>query len=150
MLTDATPNTTDSNAAQAAQKREAYIKSRLRQIRTWNMVGWLLWVLLAMACFWLYQQKPLYLNPAMLASQVQIGKMPTNEILQLAALGSLIFWGFIALLAAFIFQIYTAMYSERKLIRLFESIHCEDLAQYQQLESQTVTTEPSAHDTEPS
>lgn len=150
MLTDATPNTTDSNAAQAAQKREAYIKSRLRQIRTWNMVGWLLWVLLAMACFWLYQQKPLYLNPAMLASQVQIGKMPTNEILQLAALGSLIFWGFIALLAAFIFQIYTAMYSERKLIRLFESIHREDLAQYQQLDSQTVTTEPSARDTEPS
>ena len=150
MLTDAMPNTTDSNAAQAAQKREAYIKSRLRQIRTWNMVGWLLWVLLAMACFWLYQQKPLYLNPAMLASQVQIGKMPTNEILQLAALGSLIFWGFIALLAAFIFQIYTAMYSERKLIRLFESIHREDLAQYQQLDSQTVTTEPSARDTEPS
>ena len=148
MLTDATPKTIDSNAAQAAQKREAYIKSRLRQIRTWNMVGWLLWVLLAMACFWLYQQKPLYLNPAMLAGQVEIGKMPTNEILQLAALGSLIFWGFVALLAAFIFQIYTAMYSERKLIRLFESLHREDLAQYQQHESQIMTTEPSARDLE--
>jgi hypothetical protein len=150
MLTDATPNTTDSIAAQAAQKREAYIKSRLRQIRAWNMVGWLFWVLLAMACFWLYQQKPLYLNPAMLAGQVEIGKMPTNEILQLAALGSLIFWGFVALLAAFIFQIYTAMYSERKLILLFESLHREDLAQYQTPESQKIITETSTLNSDPS
>ncbi len=137
----------DKNAI-AAQKRDAYIKNRLRQIRAWNLMGWLLWVLLAMACFWLYQQKPLYLNPAMLASQIEIGKMPTNEMLQLAALGSLIFWGFIALLAAFIFQIYTAMYSERKLIRLFESIHREDMAQYQQVETQAVTAESSTPDIE--
>lgn len=133
MLTDPTTISFDEKAAQAAQKRDAYIKTRIRQIRTWNMVGWLLWVLLAVACFWLYQQKPLYLNPGMLAAQIQIGRMPTNEILQLAALGSLIFWGFIALLAAFIFQIYAAMYSERKLIRLFESLHLQDIARISDL-----------------
>jgi len=144
MLTDPTTITIDEKAAQAAHKREAYIKSRLRQIRTWNMVGWLLWVLLAMACFWLYQQKPLYLNPAMLAGQVEIGKMPTNEILQLAALGSLIFWGFIALLAAFIFQIYAAMYSERKLIRLVESLHQDDLAKYQSINNETSISDSSS------
>lgn len=137
MLTDPTTQTLDEKAALAAQKREAYIKSRLRQIRAWNMVGWLLWVLLAMACFWLYQQKPLYLNPAMLANQIQVGKIPTNELLQLAALGSLMFWGFIALMAAFIFQIYTAMYSERKLIRLFEALHHNDIIQHLTIKNET-------------
>lgn len=143
MLIDPDAKIGHEEAAQIAQNREAYIQTRLRQIRAWNMVGWLLWVLLAMGCFWLYQQKPLYLNPAMLSAQVQIGKMPTNEILQLAALGSLIFWGFIALLAGFIFMIYTAMYSERKLIRLFESLHREDLAHYQSNETHTLNDEPS-------
>lgn len=133
MLID--PTATDSNISEQliknAQKRDAYIKSRLRQIRAWNMTGWLLWVLLAILCYWLYQQKPLYLNPNMLAAQIEIGKMPTNQLVQLAALGSLMFWGFIALLVGFIFQIYTAMYSERKLIRLIENIHREDLARHQ-------------------
>lgn len=138
MLTDPI---VDPATPEAALKRDAYIKTRIRQIRTWNMVGWLLWLLLAVACFWLYQQKPLYLNPQMLASQLEIGKMPTNEIIQLAALGSLIFWGFVALLAAFIFQIYAAMYSERKLIRLFETLHRNDLAQYHPIEIETQTTD---------
>ncbi len=133
MLTD--PTITDTQIAEQlvknAQKRDAYIKSRLRQIRSWNMTGWLLWVLLAVLCYWLYQQKPLYLNPAMLANQIQIGKMPTDQLVQLAALGSLMFWGFIALLGGFVFQIYTAMYSERKLIKLIENIHQEDLARHQ-------------------
>ena len=136
MLTD---SNIDLGTPEAALKRDAYIKSRIRQIRAWNMVGWLLWVLLAVACFWLYQQKPLYLSPTMLAGQLEIGKMPTNEIIQLAALGSLIFWGFIALLAAFIFQIYAAMYSERKLIRLFASLHQNDLARISELLSQEAT-----------
>jgi hypothetical protein len=144
MLTD--PTITDSHVseqiAKNAQKRDVYIKSRLRQIRAWNMTGWLLWVLLAILCYWLYQQKPLYLNPNMLAAHIEIGRMPTNEIVQLAALGSLMFWGFIALLAGFIFQIYTAMYSERKLIRLIESIHREDLARHQSADSQIADIEP--------
>lgn len=149
MLTDPTMNhATVEHIAQTAKKRDQYLQSRLRQIRAWNMVGWLLWVLLAVACFWLYQQKPLYLNPTMLAGQLEIGKMPTNEIIQLAALGSLIFWGFITLLAAFIFQIYAAMYSERKLIRLFESLHQNDLAQYQTIETETLTSVPETKDIE--
>lgn len=136
------------HVAQAALKRDKYIQTRIRQIRAWNMAGWLLWVILAVACFWLYQQKPLYLNPTMLARQLEIGRMPTNEIIQLAALGSLIFWGFIALLAAFIFQIYTAMYSERKLIRLFETLHQNDLAQYQTIETETPISESTTKDIE--
>lgn len=150
MLTDPTIDpATLEQVAQTAQKRDKYIQTRIRQIRAWNMVGWLLWVLLAAACFWLYQQKPLYLNPTMLAGQLEIGKMPTNEIIQLAALGSLIFWGFIALLAAFIFQIYAAMYSERKLIRLFESLHQKDLAQYQTIETEAPAPESATSDIEP-
>ncbi|WP_410209393.1 hypothetical protein [Aquirhabdus sp.] len=114
-----------------ARQREAYIRQRMRQIKVWNMVGWLFWVFLAVICYWLYQQKPLYLNPSLLANQVQVGKMPSNEMAQLAALGGLLFWAFIALLAGFIFQIYTAMYSERKLIRLFSALHTDDLKQYE-------------------
>ncbi|AXI03437.1 hypothetical protein HYN46_11665 [Aquirhabdus parva] len=114
-----------------ARQREAYIRLRMRQIKVWNMVGWLFWVFLAVACYWLYQQKPLYLDPSLLANQVQVGKMPSNEMAQLAALGGLLFWAFIALLAGFIFQIYTAMYSERKLIRLFAALHADDLKQYE-------------------
>jgi hypothetical protein len=143
MLTD--PTITDTHVAEQlsknAQKRDKYIKHRLRQIRIWNMTGWLLWVLLAILCYWIYQQKPLYLNPNMLAGQIEIGAMPTNEILQLAALGGLMFWGFIALLAGFIFQIYTAMYSERKLIRLIENIHLEDLARHQSDDSTNADSE---------
>jgi hypothetical protein len=143
MLTD--PTISDAQiseqVAKNAMKRDAYIKSRLRQIRAWNMTGWLLWVLLAMLCFWLYQQKPLYLSPNLLAAHIQIGKMPTNEIVQLAALGSLMFWGFIVLLAGFIFQIYTAMYSERKLIRLIENIHRDDLARHQPNESERINAD---------
>ena len=151
MLTDSTID--HATLAQAATKRDQYIQTRIRQIRAWNMVGWLLWVLLAIACFWLYQQKPLYLNPQMLANQLELGKLPTNEIIQLAALGSLIFWGFIALLAAFIFQIYAAMYSERKLIRLFETLHQHDLEQFQPAMTSTQTSDleskaPTSNDSE--
>jgi len=151
MLNDQTLDqaTSDSERSiQLTKKRDKYIQTRIRQIRAWNMFGWLLWVLLGISCFWIYQQKPLYLNPSMLAGQIQVGKMPTNELLQLAALGSLIFWGFIALLAGFIFQIYTAMYSERKLIRLFETLHQQDLAQYQSSETTALRSE-SANKTNP-
>ncbi len=117
--------------ALAATSRDRYLKERLRQIRVWNTVGWLFWLLLAVAAFWIYQQKPIYLNPRLLSSQIEIGKMPSNELAQLAALGGLLFWGLIALLAGFIFQIYAAMYSERKLIRLFERLHQDDLAKHQ-------------------
>lgn len=145
MLID--PTITDSHVSEQltknAQKRDVYIKSRLRQIRTWNMTGWLLWVLLATMCYWLYQQKPLYLNPNMLAAQIQVGKMPTDQIVQLAALGSLMFWGFIALLTGFIFQIYTAMYSERKLIRMIENIHQEDLIRHQPVNTEIENAEQS-------
>ncbi len=143
MLTD--PRIDDNHIAEQvlknAQERDRYIKNRLGQIRIWNMTGWLLLVLLAIFCYWLYEQKPLYLNPNMLAGQIEIGGIPTNEILQLAALGGLMFWGFIALLAGFIFQIYTAMYSERKLIRLIERIHLDDLARHESVVSTMTDSE---------
>lgn len=143
MLTD--PRIDDNHIAEQvlknAQERDRYIKNRLGQIRIWNMTGWLLLVLLAILCYWLYEQKPLYLNPNMLAGQIEIGGIPTNEILQLAALGGLMFWGFIALLAGFIFQIYTAMYSERKLIRLIERIHLDDLARHESVVSTMTDSE---------
>lgn len=118
-------------SATLAAQRDKYIHERLRQIKVWNAIGWLFWVLLAVAAFWIYQQKPIYLSPRVLAAQLEIGRVPSNEVAQLAALGSLMFWGMIMLLAGFIFQIYTAMYSERKLIRLFETLHQIDLAQHQ-------------------
>ena len=146
MLTD--PRIDDNHIAEQvlknAQERDRYIKNRLGQIRIWNMTGWLLLVLLAILCYWLYEQKPLYLNPNMLAGQIEIGGIPTNEILQLAALGGLMFWGFIALLAGFIFQIYTAMYSERKLIRLIERIHLDDLARHESVVSTMTDSESNA------
>jgi hypothetical protein len=148
MLTDPTitDNCVSEQLLKNALKRDIYIQSRLRQIRVWNMTGWLMWGLLALLCYWLYQQKPLYLNPNMLGAQIEIGKIPTNEIVQLAALGSLMFWGFIALMAGFIFQIYTAMYSERKLIRLIESIHRDDLARHQPIESKKTNAEPAINE----
>ncbi len=129
-----------------AKKRDTYIKQRLRQIRIWNMMGWLFWVLLAVTCYGLYLQKPLYLDPSLLAIQVQAGKMPSNEMAQLAALGGLMFWGFVALLAGFIFQIYVAMFSERKLIRLFASLHAEDLKQYEAAEAKDATSAVDSSD----
>lgn len=121
-----------------AVKRDKYIKERLRQIRMWNAIGWLFWILLAVAAFFIYRQKPIYLDPHLLSIQIQLGKMPSNELAQLAALGSLLFWGMIGIIAGFIFQIYVAMYSERKLIRLFETLHQEDLARYQLADQQAI------------
>ncbi len=130
--------------AKLAVKRDKYINERLRQIKMWNAIGWLFLVLLGVAAFWIYQQKPLYLDPQLLASQIAIGKLPSNEMAQLAALGSILFWGMITLLAGFIVQIYVAMYSERKLIRLFATLHEVDLARHQPADQ---PTDAEHHDT---
>jgi hypothetical protein len=116
--------------AVAAASRDKYLKERLRQIKVWNTVGWLFWLLLAVGTLWIYKLKPIYLDFNALAKQIEIGKLPSNEMAQLAALGSLLFWGMIVLMAGFIFQIYAAMYSERKLIRLFDGLHQDDLAKH--------------------
>jgi|GEM_PF-1405179 len=122
---------TASLALQTAEKRDRYIRQRMQQIWFWNGLGLILLVLLILACRWLYHTRPMYLDPHLLANAIQTGRVPSNELAQLAAMGSLMFWGFIALLVGFIIQMYVAMYSERKLIKLLAPLHEADLKQQQ-------------------
>ncbi len=116
-------------------ERDRYLASRLNQIRWWNRLGWLGWAVLLGAVIAVHRVKPLYLDPGLLAEQIRMGLIRTDDLARLAALGNLAFWGCIGLLAGLILQTYVSMASERKLIRVFEALHLQDL------NNRTLTTE---------
>lgn len=99
-----------------ATERQQYVQRRLNQILWWNRLGWLVLLAIAALGLWIYQQMPLYFDPAEVVALARSDRLPSAELVQLAALGNLAFWGCLALMAGLVFYAYVAAYSERKVI----------------------------------
>ena len=102
-------------------EQQHYVQKRLQQIRWWNRLGWLFFVGLAGFYGWLWQHKPLYINPMLLLEKLRIGQVSDIEIAKLAALGNLAFVGCGVLLASLVFLIYVALWTEKKSITILSS-----------------------------
>lgn len=103
------------------EQRDQYIARRLTKIRWWNRLGWLMIVLIIGLAVGLHQHSPLYFDPILVAQAAQQGQLPSAQMAQLAALGTLAFWGCLLLMIGMIIQAYAAMYNEKKLIDLVQN-----------------------------
>ena len=111
-------------------EQQSYVQKRLQQIQWWNRLGWLFFVALAGFYGWLWQHKPLYVNPMLLLEKLRLGQVSDIEIAKLAALGNLAFVGCGLLLASLVFLVYVALWTEKKSILI--------------LSASTVNTDPTA------
>lgn len=99
-----------------ATERQQYVQRRLNQILWWNRLGWLVLLAIAALGLWIYQQMPLYFDPAEVVALARSDRLPSAELVQLAALGNLAFWGCLALMAGLVIYAYIAAYNERQVI----------------------------------
>ena len=99
-------------------EQQHYAHKRLQQIRWWNRLGWLFLVAIAAFYGWLWQHKPLYINPLLLLDRLRLGQVSDIESARLAALGNLAFVGFGLLLACLILLIYIFSWTEKKSIQM--------------------------------
>lgn len=67
----------------------AFVQRRRRQIRYWPYAATVFAVVLVGFYVWLWFTAPLYINPALLAQQVQTQKLELNQLLILSELGDL-------------------------------------------------------------
>jgi hypothetical protein len=112
-----------------ATERQQYVQRRLNQILWWNRLGWLVLIAIAALGLWIYQQMPLYFDPAEVVALARSDRLPSAELVQLAALGNLAFWGCLALMAGLVLYAYIAAYNERQVIlTLTQPINDEDHA----------------------
>lgn len=106
--------------APSAAPSDAYIQQRLRAIFWWNRLGWLVLALLAAVVTLLYQQNPLYFDPMLVAQKAQSNQLPSAQMAQLAALGTLALWGCVFLMVGLVLQAYVSAYHEKRLIAHYE------------------------------
>ena len=102
-------------------EQQHYIQKRLKHIRWWNRLGWLFFVGLAGFYGWLWQTKPLYINPVLLLDKLRLGQVSDIEIAKLAALGNLAFVGCGLLLASVVLLTYAALWTEKQTINMLSS-----------------------------
>ncbi len=101
-------------------EQQHYIEKRLRHIRWWNRLGWLFLVALAGFYVWIWQTTPLYIDPMLLLSKLQLGQVREVDIAKLAALGNLAFLGCGLLLASLVLLTYAALWTEKQTIKMLQ------------------------------
>lgn len=100
------------------EEQQHYVAKRMFHIRWWNRLGWLFLAALAGFYGWLWQNKPLYIDPMLLLTKLRIGQVSDIEIAKLAALGNLAFIGCGLLLACVVLLTYAALWTEKKTITM--------------------------------
>lgn len=100
------------------EEQQHYVAKRLFHIRWWNRLGWLFLAALAGFYAWLWQHKPLYIDPMLLLGKLQSGQVSDIDIAKLAALGNLAFIGCGLLLACVVLLTYAALWTEKQTINM--------------------------------
>jgi hypothetical protein len=98
----------------------AYIERRRLQIRYWPVLSIVLLLALLGAYGWLWLEMPLNLNPVLVIGQFQEKMLPPEQLVMLAARGSLALAGCGLFMVAIILLITLSLRNEARLIRLLD------------------------------
>lgn len=98
----------------------AYIERRRLQIRYWPVLSIVLLLTLLGAYGWLWLEMPLNLNPVLVIGQFQEKLLPPEQLVMLAARGSLALAGCGLFMVAIILLITLSLRNEARLIRLLD------------------------------
>lgn len=100
----------------------AYIDARRRQIRYWPWMAALLLALIAGFFGWLWQTAPINIDPMRVLDQFRVRTLPEEELILLAARGSLALVTCGLLLVLVLVLITLALWNEKKLIRILDEV----------------------------
>lgn len=100
----------------------AYVARRRHQIRYWPWLALILVSLLAAGYGWLWHHAPLNLNPFLVLEQFHHKTVSDEEMIMLAARGSLALVTCGLFLLLIIFLLSVALLNERRLIRLLDQV----------------------------
>lgn len=100
----------------------AYVARRRHQIRYWPWLALILVSLLAAGYGWLWQHAPLNINPFLVLEQFHHKTVSDEEMIMLAARGSLALVTCGLFLLLIIFLLSVALLNERRLIRLLDQV----------------------------
>lgn len=100
----------------------AYVASRRRQIRYWPWLALILVLLLAASYGWLWQNAPLNINPFLVLEQFHHRTVSEEDMIMLAARGSLALVTCGLFLLFIIFLLSVALLNERRLIGLLDQM----------------------------
>lgn len=100
----------------------AYIEQRRRQIRYWPWMAIVLVALLLAAYAWLWQNAPINLNPQLVLQQFHVRVISDEEMILLAARGTLALIGCGLLVLVLVLLISLALWNERRLILMIDAL----------------------------
>lgn len=103
-------------------KQIAYVARRRSQIRYWPWLGLLLVLLLAAGYGWLWQHAPININPFLVLDQFGHKTLSDEELILLAARGSLALVTCGLFLLVIILLISVALLNESRLIRMLDEL----------------------------
>jgi hypothetical protein len=104
----------------------AYVERRRRQIRYWPVLAAVLVTMLLGFYGWLWLEMPLNLNPALVIGQFQERLLPPEQLVMLAARGSLAMLGCGLFILTIILLISLSLRNEERLIRLLDEQRRDD------------------------
>lgn len=100
----------------------AYIEQRRRQIRYWPWMAAVLVALLLAAYAWLWRTAPINLNPELVLQQFHTRLISDEELILLAARGTLALVGCGLFMLVLVFLISLALWNERRLIGMIDAL----------------------------
>ncbi|MDF2445101.1 MAG: hypothetical protein K0S46_337 [Moraxellaceae bacterium] len=100
----------------------AYIEQRRRQIRYWPWMAGVLVALLMAAYAWLWWAAPINISPAMVLEQFHTRTVSDEEMIMLAARGTLALIGCGMFVFVLVLLISLALWNELRLIRMIDAL----------------------------
>lgn len=99
-----------------------YIEQRRRQIRYWPWMAVVLVLVLAAAYAWLWRVAPINISPALVLEQFHAKTVSDEEMIMLAARGTLALIGCGLFVLVLVLLISLALWNERRLIRMIDEL----------------------------
>ncbi|MCC2638406.1 MAG: hypothetical protein K0Q68_2125 [Moraxellaceae bacterium] len=103
-------------------KQIAFIEQRRRQIRYWPWMAAVLVALLLAAYAWLWRAAPINLNPELVLEQFHARTLGDEELILLAARGTLALAGCGLFMLVLVFLISLSLWNERRLISMIDAL----------------------------
>lgn len=103
-------------------EQRAYIDSRRRQIRYWPWMAAVLVLLVVAGYGWLWQNVPVNLNPQLVLEQFSSRVMTDEELILLAARGTLALGACGLFMLLLVVLVSVALWNEHRLIRMLDDL----------------------------
>ena len=111
-----------------SEQQKAFLKKRIKMVRSWPIVGTAIILLEAGLAGWLLWKHPLLINPQAVLSKLKEGSLPDSSLSLMAAFLPFVIILCLALLAMLILFAFLALANEKKHMAIIQALRGHNAA----------------------